>query len=262
MKNTLITLSFFIVSTITFSQKNIDASTILKAIKNGKPISYQNVTVVGTLDFTFMEEAMKKLPSKKKKSWWGNNSNYDNTVEKLITANISFVNCTFKDDVLAYIPDDTSGYTFTASFKNSSVFKDCIFEQKAMFKYSDFNSDADFSGSTFKGDSTFKYAKFNKNINFTNTIFYEVATFKYAKFSSLGRFSNSLFKDSAIFKYTNFNNGVSFKNSSFEEDLNIKYMKVSGSFDITNIKVAYEIDAKYTSINGKSFNKNLISENN
>ena len=39
-------------------------------------------------------------------------------LKKLIEEKISFVNCTFKDDVLAYIPDEDSGYTFTASFKD------------------------------------------------------------------------------------------------------------------------------------------------
>ena len=49
---------------------------------------------------------------------------------------ISFKNCTFKDDVLAYIPDsDDSGYTFTASFEDEAIFINCTFERKAMFKY-------------------------------------------------------------------------------------------------------------------------------
>lgn len=248
-------------TTISFAQKTIEASDILKDIKNGKAISYKNATIVGALDFTFMEEALTKLPEKKKKSWWGNIGNYDNKIEKIVDVKISFTNCTFKDDVLAYIPDEDSGYTFTASFENNTIFKDCSFERKAMFKYSDFERNVDFSGTTFKDDSTFKYAKFNQDIDFSNTTFNEVATFKYAKFRNNVSFSNSLFKGTAIFKYTNFNDGVSFKNTNFEEDLNIKYMKVSGDFDVSNMRVEYDIDSKYTKINGNEFSKYLVNEN-
>ena len=38
----------------------------MEDIKKGKTISINNTTVVGTLDFTFMEEASADLPEKKK----------------------------------------------------------------------------------------------------------------------------------------------------------------------------------------------------
>ena len=256
-----ITLLFglLLISSIGFAQKTIEASDIMKDIKDGKSIIYNNITVTGTLDFTYMDEALEKLPNKKKNSWWNNDSG--NTIKKLIDVKISFTNCTFKDDVLAYIPDEDSGYKFTANFEDETIFKDCNFERKAMFKYSRFERNSDFSGTSFDDDSTFKYAKFDENIDFSNTSFNEIATFKYAKFNNNVSFSNAQFKDTANFKYTNFSDGVSFKNANFEEDLNIKYMKVRGDFNITNMNVAYEIDSKYTKINGKSFSKYLIEKN-
>ena len=256
-KITLFTALFLSISL--FAQKKIEASDILKDIKNGKSINYQNATIVGTLDFTYMDEAMEKLPSKRKSSWWGNGSS-SNEIKKLIEVKISFTNCTFKDDVLAYIPDEYSGYTFTASFEDIAIFKNCNFERKAMFKYSRFEREADFSDSTFDDDSTFKYAQFDKDISFANTKFAEISTFKYAKFNRKVSFANAVFEDSAVFKYTKFNDGVSFYNTNFEEDLNIKYMQVSGDFDISKMKVGYDIDSKYTKINGKSFNKYLLSD--
>lgn len=260
MKNkiTFLTLSLFLISSMTFAQKTINASKIMKDIKSGKSIAIKNAKIVGVLDFTYMDEAIEKLPNKKKSSWW--NGSNDNTVKKIIDVNISFSNCVFKDDVLAYIPDEDSGYTFIANFEDNAIFKNCKFERKAMFKYSHFDRDSDFSGSSFDDDSTFKYAKFDQNISFANTVFVEVATFKYAKFRQNVSFSKAIFKDSATFKYTQFNDGVSFNGTNFEEDLNIKYMKVSGDFNISNMKVAYDIDSKYTKINGKSFSKYLIDE--
>lgn len=253
MKN-IITFCCLLLTTILFAQKTIDANDILKDVKQGKAITISNATIEGVLDLTYMDEALPKLPKRSK--WWNNGGS--NTVEKQITNRISFVNCTFKDDVLAYIPHEKSGYTFIANFEDEVIFKDCEFEQKAMFKYSDFEMDADFSGTKFNGDSTFKYAKFERDIDFQNSLFDEPATFKYAKFDRFVSFKNSIFKESAVFKYTEFKDGVSFNNVRFEEDLNIKYTKVNGEFDINNMDVAYDIDAKYTSINGKSFSKYLL----
>lgn len=262
MKNKFILLFLLtLITSFSFSQKKIEASTILNDIKERKSISYENATIVGVLDFTYMDEALEKLPRKKKKSWW-NKGDSSNNIKKLIDVKISFINCTFKDDVLAYIPDEDSGYTFTADFENIAIFKNCNFERKAMFKYSHFENDADFSGASFDDDTTFKYANFLENINFSNTKFVETATFKSAKFSKNVSFANSIFEDSATFKYTKFKNGVSFKNTKFEEDLNIKYMNVNGNFNITDMKVGYDIDAKYTKINGKSFNKHLLKSRN
>ncbi len=260
MKSKIIFTSCFFLTFSLFAQKTIEASDIMKNIKKGKSISYQNATIVGTLDFTFMDEALEKLPKKKKSSWWSNDS--DNLIKKVIEVKISFTNCIFKDDVLAYIPHENSGYTFTADFENSVVFKNCAFQGKAMFKYSHFKEDTNFSGTTFNDDNTFKWAEFKKAVSFNNTKFTERATFKYTKFSKNVSFSNSIFEDAAVFKYTEFKNGVSFQNTIFEEDLNIKYMNVSGEFNISKMKVGYDIDSKYTKINGKSFNKYILESRN
>ena len=260
MKHKITLLACLFLSITIFGQNTIQASDIMQDIKSGKSISYKDATVVGVLDFTFMDEAMEKLPSRKRNSWWGNSNT--NEVKKLIDVKISFTNCTFKDDVLAYIPDEDSGYTFTASFEDIAIFKDCDFKGKAMFKYSRFERESDFSGSIFDDDTTFKYAKFDKDISFVGSQFAESSTFKYAKFNRNVSFANAVFQDSAVFKYTQFNDGVSFNNTNFEEDLNIKYMKVSGDFDITKMNVGYDIDAKYTKINGRSFNKYVLLSKN
>ncbi|QXP74013.1 pentapeptide repeat-containing protein [Tenacibaculum sp. AHE15PA] len=253
MKNTITFIAVLLCLT-TYAQKTVNASDIIRDVKNGKSVTISNATIKGVLDFTFMDEALPKLP--KRKSWWNNGGS--NTIEKQITNKVSFVNCTFNDDVLAYIPDEKSGYTFIANFEDEVIFKDCTFKQKAMFKYSDFERNTDFSNTKFNNDSTFKYAKFEREISFENTFFDEPATFKYADFKKHVSFANAVFNESAIFKYTEFNNGVSFKNVKFEEDLNIKYAKVSGDFNITNMNVAYDIDSKYTKINGLSFSKYLL----
>lgn len=233
----LTTLIFaFLLSTSSFAQKTVKANDILAAIKQGKNVSYENVTIKGTLDLTFMHDKLPDLPSKSK--WYNNGGS--NTVKETIEGRLSFVNCVFEDNVFAYIHDDDSKYTFVANFENDVIFKDCTFNADAFFKYSHFEQDTNFNGSVFKENTTFKYAKFDTKVSFANTVF----------------------KEDATFKYTKFKNGVSFNNAHFEENLNIKYTKVKGDFNISGMKVSYDIDSKYTEINGKGFSKYLLESKN
>ncbi|MEQ9467302.1 MAG: pentapeptide repeat-containing protein [Ekhidna sp.] len=230
----LILFSMFVIRG--FAQTTVQASQITKDIREGKNISYENATIVGDLDFTYMDDKLPDLPRKSK--WWNNGG--DNTVDESIDVNITFKNCTFKDDVLAYIHDDPSGYTFIADFDKDVIFKNCEFLKDAMFKYSDFDGAADFSGTKFRRESTFKYAEFDEKADFSNTLFDDDATFKYAQFDE----------------------GASFKDAVFDESWNIKYMKARGDFDIAGLKVGDDIDAKYTKINGRSFTNYLIESRN
>lgn len=233
------------------SQNTVTADEILQKVKNGSSVTYQNVTIEGVLDFTFMEEALKKLPSGK--SWWKKNKT--NTVEKQISSTIRFKNCIFQDDVLAYIPHEPSSYTFVANFRNPVEFSNCSFKGKAMFKYSDFDSEANFSNSQFLSDTTFKYSDFESDVNFNNTIFEESSTFKYSNFQEFANFKGAIFKETATFKYAEFHNGVSFNSTDFKEDLNFKYTKISGDFDDANMKVGFGMNTKYARINGDKFNQ-------
>ena len=217
------------------AQKTIDARDILDDIKNGKDVSYENATITGNLDMTFMDNKLSELPKKHK--WYKNGGS--NSVEEQIEGKISFVNCVFSDNVYAYIHDEDSKYTFVANFEDNVKFTNCTFKGNALFKYSDFERDADFSGSKFKENTTFKYAKFDENVSFANTVFDE----------------------DAIFKYSEFRKGASFKNANFRGSLNIKYTKVRGDFDVKGMDVAHNIDSKYTKINGDSFSKYLVNNN-
>ncbi|PTM11068.1 MAG: hypothetical protein DA407_02445 [Bacteroidetes bacterium] len=226
----------FLCSTNAIAQQTVKASDIMRDIKMGKTVAYDNVTITGTLDMTSMNEKLPDLP--KKRSWWKNGGS--NSVEEQIEGTISFTNCTFEDNVYAYYHDEDSEYTFVANFENDVRFANCTFKGEALFKYSDFERNADFRGSTFNDRTTFKYAKFDEKVSFANTIFDE----------------------DAIFKYTEFRSGVSFNKATFNDDLDIKYTKVKGEFDISNMTVSNDIDSKYTKINGKGFNKYVLDSKN
>ena len=230
----LLLFSIFVI--YAFAQNTVQASKIMEDIREGKSIAYENVVIVGELDFTYMAEKMPDLPKKSK--WWNNGGG--NTVEESIDVSVSFKRCIFQDDVLAYIHDDPSGYTFTADFDKEVIFSNCEFKKNAMFKYSDFDDKADFSGSQFQRKTTFKYAEFDEKADFSNTRFEDDATFKYAQFDE----------------------GASFNSAIFEESWNIKYLNARGEFDIAGLDVGDDIDAKYTKINGRSFTNYLIESRN
>lgn len=236
INRTRIGLSVLLLSLFTLgvqAQSNtVKASDIMDALKKGEEVSYENVRVTGVLDFTFMDEKLSDLPTKRR--WWRNGG--DNTVNEVIESKINFVNVTFAEDVLAYYHDDRSEYTFTADFENDVVFKNCKFERDAMFKYSEFERDASFEGSEFSDDTTFKYAHFEEKVSF----------------------ASSKFDENAIFKYTKFRRGVSFEEARFERSLDMKYTEVRGDFDIKGLYVRWDIDTKYTKINGRGFSKHML----
>ncbi len=239
----------------THAQQKVNADDIMNDLKQGKSISYNGTIIVGVLDFTFMDEKLPELD--RKFSWW--RSGGDNSINEVIDSKISFVNCTFQDNVIAYYHDDRTEYTFTADFERSVSFVNCTFRENAMFKYSEFEREVSFKGSDFQEASTFKYAEFEDDADFSSTIFDEEATFKYAKFNNLADFSNTSFDKDATFKYSNFRDGVSFNNAKFNRSLNFKYTKVNGIFDIDKMNVRDDIDSKYTSINGRSFSRYVFN---
>ena len=66
-------IAFLLVSLFSLNaqaQTTVKASNIMKAIKNREDIKYSNVTVSGTLDFTYMDEKAPDLP--RRRSWWRN----------------------------------------------------------------------------------------------------------------------------------------------------------------------------------------------
>ena len=215
-----------------WSQSTVSAADIMADIKSGKDITYENVTITGILDFTYMEEKEDDLPVRRR--WWRSGGN--NVINEVIESRINFVNVTFEDDVIAYFHNDRTEYTFTADFESDVVFKNCTFQRDAMFKYSQFERDASFEGSDFQRETTFKYAEFEEKALFAETTF----------------------EKDAIFKYTKFRDGVSFEQARFERTLDMKYTKVRGDFDVKGLYVRWDFDTKYTDINGRGFSKYML----
>jgi len=254
MKN-LITLTVAIFFAVPVFAQTVDADEIIRKARNGDDIKYENVTIRGVVDLTPYMDEKDDLP---RKQWFGN---WDNKIETTIRGKISFNNCEFTDDFLAYYHDDRSEYTFVAHFDQDVVFKNCTFQRDAAFKYSEFDDKADFSGTTFEDDANFKYAEFNDNSSFADNTFKDDANFKYAEFEQSVDFSDSNFEEEANFKYAEMKDGVKFTNAVFDGLWNLKYAEMDDEVDLKGVKVNRDLDTKYTKINGRSFDKYLLSDN-
>jgi hypothetical protein len=214
-------LMLFIVFT-SVAQTRISASEILRQINEGKNVSYNNVDIDGDLDLTDLKN---RRNSRSSFNWFGSNNDY---YESTVEGSISFVNCTFLGDVIAYYHHEGKNDTYVAHFDKDVVFKNCTFKRASEFKYSEFSGKADFSGSTFNRDANFKYAEFSEGPAFANTRFEEEANFKYAEFPRNTSFQQATFYGLANFKYSKFRTPLNINSIAFKGSEDFKYTKVDG----------------------------------
>lgn len=224
------TLCLLFIASATFAQQTIKASDILKEINEGKAVSYKNVNIEGYLDLTDLKNR------RHTESSFGLFDKGNDVYESTVEASLSFVNCTFTDDVIAYYFVERGNDTFIAHFEDDVVFQNCTFKRKSEFKYSEFEEKADFSG----------------------TVFNREANFKYAEFSDMPDFSKSNFRDDANFKYAEFPQGASFESAAFMQLANFKYTKFRTPLNIKNVAFRGEEDFKYTKVDGQSFTAYLL----
>lgn len=217
-------------TTASLAQTRIQASDIIKQINQGRPVQYNNVEIEGTLDLTNLEN--QRLERSSFNPFSGDNETYESNVEVSLTFN----NCTFLGDVLAYYNVDRRDQTYLAHFEKDVTFSNCVFKRASEFKYSEFNGKATFAGSTFNDE----------------------ANFKYAEFSDGPSFSNAKFESGADFKYTEFPQGTSFEKATFHRLANFKYAKFNTPLNMDGIAFEGSEDFKYTEIDGRSFTSYLL----
>ncbi len=245
-KTSAIILFFVLLSVSAFAQSRVNANDILKSIDEGKAVNYKGVEIVGDLDLTSIQD---KVPDKDNKR----SRNSTKVFWSHVRSSLSFVDCTFKDDVIAYFHDEEKNETHNAVFHADVSFQGCEFQGESAFKYSKFYEGADFTKTTYQKEALFKYTEFSTEVSFADSIFSNDANFKYTTFPEKVDFSSVKFNDQANFKYTKFPHGVSFKNAVFEGDSDFKYAKFYEPFDFESTEFGDSVDFKYTKLEGKPF---------
>lgn len=244
-------LVFVFLSVSGFAQSRVNAKDVLKSIDEEKAVDYRGVEIVGDLDLTTIQD---KEPDKDNKR----SRNSTKVFWYHVRSPLNFVDCTFKNNVIAYFHDEDKNETHNAVFHADVSFEGCEFQGKSAFKYSRFYDGADFSKTTFDEEALFKYAEFSAEVSFADSKFSSDANFKYTTFPEKVDFSNADFIDQANFKYTKFPHGVSFKNASFQGNSDFKYAKFYEPFDFDGTEFGDDVDFKYTKLEGEPFIKYLL----
>jgi len=250
-KSTAIILALMFLSVSALAQSRVDAKDILKSIDEGKAVSYKGVEIVGDLDLTAIQD---KVADKNNKRSWNSTKVYWYHVR----SPLSFIDCTFKGNVIAYYHDERKNETHNAVFHDDVSFQGCEFEGISAFKYSKFYQSADFTNTTYHKEALFKYTEFSTDVSFSGSNFGHDANFKYTEFPRKADFSNVAFQEEANFKYTEFPRGVSFQNALFQGDANFKYTEFHEPFNFEGTEFEDSVDFKYTKLEGKSFTRYLL----
>lgn len=244
-----------------FAQSSVSAKEVIAKINAGQAVSYRNTRIEGDLDMT-------QLVNKKKVKTTSNDGD-DNSKSYLsiVTAPVSFVNCTFTGNVLAYNnPDndrfgvfkDSKNEVYNTNFNAAVTFSGCTFQEDAAFKYSEFKDKVSFAGSRFKNEALFKYSVFAFAPDFSKVVFEENAVFKYVKFPAATSFQAVSFRDNADFKYAAFNSKADFKNAVFTGMADFKYSQFSDP-DFKGARFDGDEDFKYSSVNGKKIGSAIVT---
>ncbi|WP_066829970.1 pentapeptide repeat-containing protein [Rufibacter ruber] len=268
-KHILFLFAVLVLPAWAWAQKTVPASEVLARINRGEAVSYSGVTISGKLDLTQLQN--KTLKPRRDVAADQDSKEYVSTV----TAPLSFSNCTFTGDVLAYFnPDNVDGVddlkklvnrnskneVYNTHFAQDVKFENCTFEQQSAFKYSEFRGAASFAGSSFKEEAVFKYSKFRGGVSFSQARFKEDANFKYVKFPEGVNFNGATFEEEANFKYAHFTEGADFRKATFAGLANFKYAHLSDPMKVSGAQFTGSQDLKYAKLNQKSFSAAALKE--
>ncbi|QHL88906.1 hypothetical protein GU926_16310 [Nibribacter ruber] len=268
MKNLFLLLLAFIAMPFSLlAQTTVPASEVIARINRGERVTYKNVTITGALDLTQLQNKTLVSTNNKGKDAVSPQREYLSKV----TAPLTFENCTFQGDVLAYYnPDnledekpqpmkrDQKNEIFNTDFEAAVTFANCVFEGKTAFKYSTFKDAVSFAGSTFKKEALFKYMKVQETVDFSKAKFLGDATFKYVKFPEAARFSGALFEETADFKYAEFKDGADFQKARFTGLADFKYSQLKGDVTFAGATRTGDLDVKYATVNNSKPGSSLI----
>lgn len=189
------------------SLDNISSDNIINRINSNSEVVFVNRQIEGNLDFTKVNNIFTNTPA-------------------LVIANVNspltFVECTFTDSIIGFLPDSNFAYltsfnmpiTFIkCKFEKDVNFRQTIFNSSVTFAQCEFNEEVHFEGSVFYGNlSDFKETTYNKLAKFTNASFYGSANFMNAQFNDIAEFNNCFFNRNATFSASNFVKSANFGN--------------------------------------------------
>ncbi|WP_299708882.1 pentapeptide repeat-containing protein [uncultured Pontibacter sp.] len=257
MKKSFLFLFLLAVPFLVQAQTRVNASEIIAKINRGEAVTYKDAEIVGDLDMTQLQNMkLEKEPDNKYST-----KEFISTV----TAPLTFINCTFKGDVLAYsnpesqniklLSNTSKNEVYNTNFEKAVRFENCVFEAASAFKYSKFKEDVSFAGSRFQHEALFKYSKFSRSADFSQVRFGDEANFKYVTFPQAASFESTSFSREANFKYAKFSKDANFARANFKGLANFKYTKVANNMNLQKAVFDGDDDFKYTQVSDRKVSR-------
>ncbi len=169
-----------------FAANRVNADKIINKINRGENIYYKDTTIIGKFDFTKIK---------------GTDREDINIHRSYVNSGITFINCVFEDNVIAYK-------------KSGSDYYKVMFQRNVSFRGSTFKKIARFRATQFMGKAIFRDVVFKHNANFRSAQFVGNANFKNSKFNRNAIFNNVQFIGRVSFKDTTFRRNESFDNAT------------------------------------------------
>lgn len=178
MKNLILILTAILASTFgTFAQiKTISADEVFAQINSGKPVSFENITVVGDLDLTnSVNQINDSVYSEKGKT--------ARVFSLMVGQKISFKNVNFSDNFKFFRKESSEKEIreYRVQFNEAISFENCNFKKDVNFELTNFNQGVTFAGSVFKGETLFIRIGLEKFANLEAVIFEQKAVFQFTQ---------------------------------------------------------------------------------
>lgn len=245
------------------ASREIPASEVLGKIRDGMPVYYDGVSIVGNLDIsnlnkvtnsleiinsTISESNFDGITFDKDVVLWGTsfrNSSFKNTS---FSANADFTNTSFLNVRFIGAIFNRPVFFDGAKFSENVSFEDAQFQRDTFFSWASFLEDADFNYTQFRYYSYFVGTKFFSNAHFSDVKFGGFLDFSSANITHDANFLRSEFEDASFddvfvgglaqFGLTRFHRLISVESALFagEADFNLARFDDSVSFSKTSFK--------------------------
>lgn len=229
------------------SQDHIQAKDIIGELQAGKNVFYSNKIIKGTLDFT-------SLPSYRMSS---------NANKVDVIGAVTFDNCQFEEDVIAFYKTEQGSITFV-EFAKCLSFTSCIFQKRLLLReivvnglfnltksqiQGEFGIEGGllqhsltfFTDSKFKAEARFQRIKIRGNIDLLKTEFWANASFQLADFEGNVMFADAIFNKSVDFSLVSFSKKLILNNSLFYGDLNFSSAVFNARTEIINAQFKQDV---------------------
>lgn len=250
-RHLILILIFSLFPILVYSQSSVNAEDIIEKINNGVEVDYENVTIIGKLDFTAIEDVMED----KGKPWSG----FPRLYICHVRIPVKFYNCLFKNDVVGHIHKDREEM-YKAVFYDEVVFDGCKFTGEFSFRHSDFRKKACFKNTVFDGYADFRHVNFDESAVFTKSSFSDDMDFKHTEFNGDAYFEESLFEHDAVFRHTNFGGKIEFHKAIFKRTADFGHTDFPKGPDFSEVDFFRRADFKHANFkNGVDFSKAVFN---